>query len=164
MLIALFAFNRWRSLDIWAIYFCGSFGLGAAIAFRVNQVRKNTATFWIALILVFAAALTIEWRVGLLVALICSAFLWWANDQPIVATGKEHFADQWLHRLSGDSYALFLFHYPVVMLLGAMIDVFWPGQVMTAMLGLLASWVASMLIAYGVTRALKTKGQLQKSI
>jgi peptidoglycan/LPS O-acetylase OafA/YrhL len=164
MLIALFAFNRWRSLDIWAIYFFGSFGLGAVIAFRLNQARKNTAIFWVALTFIFATALTIEWRAGLLVALISAALLWWANDRQVMAIGKEHFAYRSLHRLSSDSYALFLFHYPILMLLGAMIDVYWPRQVIPAMLGLAASWVVSMLIAFGVTRALKTKNQLQKSI
>jgi peptidoglycan/LPS O-acetylase OafA/YrhL len=164
MLIALFGFNRWRSLDIWAIYFFGSFGLGAVVAFRLNQARKNTAIFRVALTFIFATALTIEWRAGLLVALISAALLWWANDRQVMAIGKEHFAYRSLHRLSSDSYALFLFHYPIVMLLGAMIDVYWPRQVIPAMLGLAASWVVSMLIAFGVTRALKTKNQLQKSI
>jgi peptidoglycan/LPS O-acetylase OafA/YrhL len=157
MLVALFGFNRWRSLDIWAIYFFGSFGLGAAVAFRLSKNKQNAGIFWIALVSIFGLANAIEWRTGLLVALVCAALLWWANAQQVVSLGERQPSHQWLKKFSGDSYALFLFHYPVVMLIGAIIDISWPQQVTPAMLGLIASWAISMLVAFGVTRALSRR-------
>jgi peptidoglycan/LPS O-acetylase OafA/YrhL len=154
MLMALFGFNRWRSLDIWAIYFYGSFGLGAVVAFRLTKSNQQAAVFWLALIALFGTATAVEWRTGLLVALLCATLLWWADAQQVDTLGKRQTSRQWLHKFSGDSYALFLFHYPVVMLLGPFTDTNWPKQVIPAIFGLLASWVVSMLVAFGVTRAL----------
>jgi peptidoglycan/LPS O-acetylase OafA/YrhL len=154
MLLALFGFNRWRSLDIWAIYFFGSFGLGTAVAFRLSKNKQNAGIFWIVLVGVFGSANVIEWRPGLLVAQLSAALLWWANAQQFASLEKQRRSHRWLKKLSGESYALFLFHYPVVMLLGALINAYWPKQVMPALLGLLASWLVSMLIASVVTQAL----------
>jgi peptidoglycan/LPS O-acetylase OafA/YrhL len=154
MLMALFGFNRWRSLDIWAIYFFGSFGLGAAVAFRLSKDKQNAGIFWIVLVGIFGLANVIEWRPGLLVSLLSAALLWWANAQQAVTFEELQPSHQWLNKFSGDSYALFLFHYPVVMLIGTIIDLSWPQQVRPAMLGLIASWAISMLVAFGVTRAL----------
>jgi peptidoglycan/LPS O-acetylase OafA/YrhL len=156
MLIALFGFNRWRSLDIWAIYFFGSFGLGIATGFRVHQTRKKTVLFWITLVSSFAIAMAVEWRAGLLVALVCAALLAWSSTHSIATFNQKPLLQRWVGRLSRDSYALFLFHYPVVMLVGTIVNLYWSAQVLPAMLGLLASWAIAMLIAFGVTRALTT--------
>jgi peptidoglycan/LPS O-acetylase OafA/YrhL len=164
MLMALFGFNRWRSLDIWAIYFFGSFGVGIATGIRFNQTRKKTVLFWITLVSSFAIAMAIEWRTGLLVALACTALLSWSSSYQIVKLDQKHGLGRWVRRLSQDSYTLFLFHYPVVLLLGTIINLSWPRQVVPAMLGLLLSWAVSMLIAFGVTQALATQSSLQKSI
>jgi peptidoglycan/LPS O-acetylase OafA/YrhL len=164
MLMALFGFNRWRSLDIWAIYFFGSFGIGLTIGFRSIQARKKTVLFWIALISSFAVALASEWRPGLLVALICAALLSWSSTHSMATLNRKPLLQGWLSRLSRDSYALFLFHYPVVMLVGTIVNQYWQGQVLPAMLGLLGSWAIAMLIAFGVTRSLTTQKPLQKPI
>jgi peptidoglycan/LPS O-acetylase OafA/YrhL len=164
MLMALFGFNRWRSLDIWAIYFFGSFGIGIATGFRLNQARRKTVLFWITLTSSFAIAMAIEWRAGLLVALVCAALLSWSSSYQMVKLHQKHFLRRWMSRLSRESYTLFLFHYPIVMLLGTIFNLYWPGQVLPAMLGLLVSWAVSMLIAFGLTQALATHNSLQKSI
>jgi peptidoglycan/LPS O-acetylase OafA/YrhL len=164
LLTAVFIFNLSRSLDIWAIYFFGAFGLGAATALRLTRANKKPIVFWITVICVFGIALAIEWRPGLLVALVCAALLWWADVQEMVSLNKLHPLNQVLHKLSGNSYALFLFHYPVILWIGTIIDFHWPKQVLPAMLGLLASWAVSMLGASGGTRALKQQNRLQKAI
>jgi peptidoglycan/LPS O-acetylase OafA/YrhL len=164
MLMALFGFNRWRSLDIWAIYFFGSFGVGLAVGFRSNQAGKKTGLFWITLVSSFAMALAIEWRLGLFVALICAALLSWSSNHSMAMLHQKPLLQRWVSRLSRDSYALFLFHYPIVMLIGTVVNLYWPGQFLPAMLGLLGSWGLAMLIAFGITRALTTQKPLQKPI
>jgi peptidoglycan/LPS O-acetylase OafA/YrhL len=157
MLMALFAFNRWRSLDIWAIYFLGSFGVGIATGLRLIQAHRKTAIFWISLVSTFGIAMAIEWRPGLLVALVSAALLWQANSLPVAELDQKRLPHRWLvglRRLSRESYPLFLFHYPVVLLTGTMVNLYWPEQVIPAMLGLMASWVISMLIAFSVTQVL----------
>jgi peptidoglycan/LPS O-acetylase OafA/YrhL len=164
MLMALFGFNLWRSLDIWAIYFFGSFGIGLAVGFHHIQARKNSHLFWIALVSGFAVALAIEWRPGLLVALICAALLSWSSTHSMATLNQKPLTQRWVSRLSRESYTLFLFHYPVVMLIGTIVNLSWSGQVLPAVLGLLGSWLLAMLIAFGVTRALATQKPLQKPI
>ncbi len=164
MLMALFGFNRWRSLDIWAIYFFGSFGIGLTVGFHHINASKKTVLFWIALVSSFAVALAIEWRPGLLVALICAALLSWSSTHSMATLNRKPLLQTWLSRLSRDSYALFLFHYSVVMLVGTIVNLYWQGQVLPAMLGLLGSWAIAMLIAFGFTRALTTQKPLQKPI
>jgi peptidoglycan/LPS O-acetylase OafA/YrhL len=163
-LTAIFVFNRWPSLDIWAIYFFGPFGLGVATGLRSIQARKYTLTFWALVLGVYTIAMAIEWRFGLLLALICAGLLWSFIDLPKALPRWSPVWLRWLRQLSGDSYALFLFHYPVVLLLGTIVNRYWPTQVNPAMLGLLASWAVSMMVAFIVSRLFRTRKRLQKSI
>jgi peptidoglycan/LPS O-acetylase OafA/YrhL len=163
MLMALFVFNRWRSLDIWAIYFFGSFGIGMVTGFHHIQGRRKPVLFWITLISSFGAALAIEWRLGLFVALICAALLSWSSNRPMAVLDQKYFFQRWVSRLSRDSYTLFLFHYPVVMLIGTIANLYWPGKIMPAMLGLLVSWALSMLLAFSITQAMALATNLYKN-
>jgi peptidoglycan/LPS O-acetylase OafA/YrhL len=168
MLMALFGFNRWRSLDSWAIYFFGSFGLGLTVGLHCLQGHKKAVLFWLALVSSFAIAMSIEWRPGLLVALVTAALLWWSNSYPIGVLDPKYSVQKWVKHLGRDSYALFLFHYPIVMLLGTIVDLYWPEQGVPAVLGLVLCWGVSMLVAFGVTRAFtmqkKAPKPLQESI
>jgi peptidoglycan/LPS O-acetylase OafA/YrhL len=165
MLMALFALNRWRSIDVWAVYFFGSFGIGVVTGFRLVQVDRKTSLFWILLVSTFGIAMAIEWRPGLLVALASAALLWRANSHPEAELDQKrlpHLWLVWLSRLSRESYPLFLFHYPVVLLIGTMINLYWPEQVIPSMLGLMASWAISMLIAFSIAQV-QTKRSAYKN-
>ncbi len=172
MIVALFWFNRWPKLDVWAIYFFGSFGMGAAASLRLHQSQRMTvraSVIFLGLLLsIVVIAMRFEWRPGVVVAVITTALLWCAHVK-LKGTPKKltpHklsiFARS-LRQLSGDSYALFLFHYPVVLLIGTITDHYWPMQSAPAIMGLMVSWGISMLIAFWVTRATLQKNALVSS-
>jgi peptidoglycan/LPS O-acetylase OafA/YrhL len=148
MLCALMGFNRWQILDNWAVYFFGSFGIGVVVGLRPKHKSVNNHWFILAVIAAVGAALVLDWRPGLVVALICAVVLWWFSDLVMPSAGWIHY----LKPLSRDSYALFLFHYPVILLVGSVVNYFWPQQTVFAIAGLMASWLLSMTVAFYVSR------------
>ncbi len=148
MLFALMGLNRWRILDNWAVYFFGSFGMGVVVGLRPKCKSVNSHWFVLVLIAAVGAALALDWRPGLVIALICAVGLWWFSDVVVPRAGWVHY----LKPLSRDSYALFLFHYPVILLMGSLVNYFWPQQPLFAVAGLMASWLLSMTVAFYVSK------------
>jgi len=111
---SLFWFNRNTGLDNWAIYFFGSYALGAA-AWWVSARHQRVS--WLGVILTVAvAALVIDFRLRIAVALAVALLLafsrrsglleTWPNAKPLVSLGKI-------------SYSIFLVHFPVCLLINA---------------------------------------------
>lgn len=108
---ALFWFNRDAAWDNWALYFFGSYGLGAA-AWWAGDRRQLTA--WLGVIATVAvAALILDFRLRILLALAVALLL---------GFGRRHgFLERWpdarpLAFLGQISYSLFLVHFPVLLL------------------------------------------------
>jgi len=108
---SLFWFNRDASLDNWAIYFFGSYGLGAA-AWWASDRRQLSA--WLGVILTVAmAALIVDFRLRIMLALGVALLLGfsrrsgllevWPNTRPLAFLGQI-------------SYSIFLVHFPVLLL------------------------------------------------
>ena len=112
---SLFWFNRDAGWDNWALYFFGAYGLGAA-AWWASDRRQPLA--WTAIIAVVAsAALVTDFRLRLALALAVALLLaggrrgGWLERWPDVAP---------LNFLGRISYALFLVHFPVLLLANAL--------------------------------------------
>lgn len=108
---SLFWFNRDASWDNWAIYFFGSYGLGAA-AWWASDRKQMSA--WLGVILTVAiAALIIDFRLRIALALGVALLLGfgrrsglleqWPNFRPLAFLGQI-------------SYSVFLVHFPVLLL------------------------------------------------
>lgn len=108
---SLFWFNRDASWDNWAIYFFGSYGLGAA-AWWASDRKQMSA--WLGVMLTVAvAALVIDFRLRIALALGVALLLGfgrrsgllaqWPNFRPLAFLGKI-------------SYSVFLVHFPVLLL------------------------------------------------
>ena len=108
---SLFWFNRDAGWDNWAIYFFGSYGLGAA-AWWASDRRQMSA--WLGVILTIAiAALVIDFRLRIALALAIALLLGfgrrtgvleqWPNARPLAFLGQI-------------SYSIFLVHFPVLLL------------------------------------------------
>ena len=108
---SLFWFNRDASWDNWAIYFFGSYGLGAA-AWWASDRRQMSA--WLGVMLTIAiAALVIDFRLRIALALAVALLLGfgrrsglleqWPNARPLAFLGQI-------------SYSVFLVHFPVLLL------------------------------------------------
>ena len=110
-LTSLFWFNRNAEWDNWAIYFFGSYGLGAA-AWWASDRKQMSA--WLGVIATIAmAALVVDFRLRIALALAIALSLGfsrrtgllesWPNARPLAFLGQI-------------SYSLFLVHFPVLLL------------------------------------------------
>ncbi len=108
---SLFWFNRDASWDNWAIYFFGSYGLGAA-AWWASDRKQMSA--WLGVILTLAiAALIIDFRLRIVLALAVALLLGFGRRSGLL--------EQWpdirpLAFLGQISYSVFLVHFPVLLL------------------------------------------------
>jgi len=141
--VALFWFNRNENLDNWAIYFFGSYGLGAA-AWWAGDRRRLSA--WTAVVACLAiAALVIDFRLRIAVALAVAMALAFSQRSGLLESWPEWPVLAFLGRIS---YSLFLVHFPICLLANALF----------VRLGLSAPGVALafMALAWGASIAVAT--------
>jgi peptidoglycan/LPS O-acetylase OafA/YrhL len=136
---SLFYFNRITAWDDWAPYFFGAYALGV-LAFYARQSRRSAV--WLALVaIVVAAALTLDFRSRIAVALLVAVLLGltlhsnWRLPSP---------AARLLARLGDVSYSVFLVHYPVCLVVNAAFGRFAPNNPPLNAFGLLLAWAASL--------------------
>jgi peptidoglycan/LPS O-acetylase OafA/YrhL len=118
-LASAFFFNRDATLDAWAPYFFAAYGLGAMVHW-LGLWRHRRAGL-VLLTAVFAAALWLDWRDRLALALCTALWLAWAEAR--AAAGRPLLPQRWGAALAAwatPSYALFL-HFPVLLLTNALL-------------------------------------------
>ena len=148
---SLFWFNLDPTLDVWAPYFFGAYGLGI-LAQRITTAPRKGA--WILLLAaIVAGALAVEWRsriaiAGLTALLLASSAGWpasWADNRLVA----------WLARIS---YSVFLIHYPVCLLVGAVVFRLWPDSVPANAAGIVLAWLASVAAGALLYRSVEARG------
>lgn len=137
-LASLFVFNRDPAWDAWAIYFFGSYALGAMAWWASRQRAYGT---WMGLILLGGAvALTLAFRervfIALAVALVLATaargrWLWRWPDSRFLG---------WLGRIS---YSVFLLHFPVCLIANGVFEQFSDRSNLAALAASLAAVVLS---------------------
>jgi len=139
---SLFWFNRIENLDIWAIYFFGSYGLGAAAWWSGDRRR---AAAWLGIIAgVALAALFVDFRLRIAVALAVALALGLGRRSGLLERWPDWPIVAFLGRIS---YALFLVHFPVCLLANALfvrLGLHAPG---TALAFMAMAWAASITVA-----------------
>ena len=150
--LSLLLFNREPDLDVWAIYFFGAYGLGMLAHWAVSARRPVSRIGWLLAILTLTGlALWLDWRVRILLAGTSALVL-----ALLVPLGLR--LPAWLARpvaaLSHISYTVFLLHYPVLLLTGALIGRLWPDAPQVHALGLVLAWVLSLLAGWALQSAL----------
>jgi len=151
---SLFWFNRYDSMDMWAIYFVGAYALGVLVQWSCESNPKQP--WLLLLLLIYALALAVEWRTRLVVSLVIGSLLWLghrSNLHPMLGLGHRKVID-WLSRIS---YSVFLVHYPVVLLIGTIIALHWPENVTMAAMGYLMAWLATLGLAHLLYSRVETK-------
>ncbi len=148
---SMLIFNRHAGLDDWAVYFFGSYGLGA-LAFKAS--RSPQAYRWLALLaLLGLVALAVEMRDRLLLALMTALYLGLREvrhrSRPSTSQARA-MASAWRVKLASViaqqgacSYALFLVHFPVLMLANALFIGLGKSQAAQAVGLLLLAWLVS---------------------
>lgn len=141
-LASLFHFNRDAAWDNWAIYFFGAYGMGMLAYWTTRQKRALT---WLAMIaLVGTAALLVDFRSRIATALATALLLGLAGAVPRLR--------QWLNVaplafLGRISYSLFLVHFPVCLIINAVVARRVGEHPGLNALGLLLAWGASLAAA-----------------
>ena len=139
---SLFWFNRHENLDNWAIYFFGSYGLGAA-AWWTGDRRRPAA--WLGVIAgVAVAALIVDFRLRIAVALAVALALAFSRRSGLLERWPEWPALAFLGQIS---YSLFLVHFPACLLANALfvrLGLNGPGAALAVMV---LAWAASIATA-----------------
>jgi peptidoglycan/LPS O-acetylase OafA/YrhL len=158
-LSSLLVFNRQARLDDTGLYFFGSYALGL-LAFwastAVNKVNTRGVGLWLMVMAVLGgAALVLDFRGRLALALLV-AFGLVGLQQRAVPWGW--LQQRWLIQLGQISYCTFLIHFPVCLLVNAVVSRFWPTQIAANALGLLAAFLLSLLSGATLYRAVEFRG------
>lgn len=142
---SLLYFNRDADWDVWAPYFLGSYGLGVLAWWASDATRRPRS---VALLLCMAAvptllALTLDFRsrIAVALALACVLVLFGRARVPSGARGP------WglVNRMGKISYAVFLVHFPVCLVVNAAFARFVPADVYLQAAGAVLAWGLSLL-------------------
>ncbi len=110
-LLSLFWFNRDAAWDNWAIYFFGSYGLGAA-AWWASDRRQMSA--WLGVIAtIVIAALVVDFRLRIALALGVALLLGFGRRSGLLESWPTARPLAFLGQIS---YSVFLVHFPVLLL------------------------------------------------
>jgi peptidoglycan/LPS O-acetylase OafA/YrhL len=138
-LASLFYFNRDPHWDVTALYFFGSYSLGVGSYWATRMAHPYR--WLLALAAVAGLALYIDFRPRIAVALMVALMLGLAHLH-LRVTGMRPLA--YLGRIS---YALFLVHFPVCLLVNAFFSWFAPEDPRLNAVGMLFAWATSNLAA-----------------
>ena len=136
---SLFYFNRDATWDATGLYFFGSYALGVLSAWALRS--RHTDVLFALVVGLGVAALLQDFRPRLAVALVTAMTL---------AIGQRFWrqaAHSTIVSLSRHSYALFLVHFPVCLLVNALLVRFDPDDGFAHLLGVLLAWTLSNLAA-----------------
>lgn len=150
--LSLLWFNRDPSMDEWAFYYFGAYGLGVMVQWSAGFIRKHPWLWF--LFGTVVVSLTLEWRSRLVVAMITALLLGGGLHLKPVLGQAAHSVMTWLGRTS---YALFLIHYPVILILGVIVARVWPENAVMHTIGILLAWVMSLVAADWLNRKVETR-------
>lgn len=120
VLASAFVFNRQPELDAYGPYFFVAYGLGALVHWLGLWRHRRAGLVLLALAMM--AALAVAWRDRLALALATALWLAWAQQRH--AENRSVLPADWavgLARAATPSYALFLLHFPVLLLTNALL-------------------------------------------
>ncbi len=138
---SLWGFNRDADLDNWAVYFFGAYGLGMMAFWAVRSPRVWA---WGALMaLLTGVALWLEWRDRIALAGATALALVIVMRSPRLFTWQ---AQSRLQQLGQMSYSVFLVHFPVCLLVNAVVTWFWPDSLAINLVGLWAAFALSLAV------------------
>jgi len=144
---SLWVFNLDAAGDMWAPYFFGAYGLGALV-YWVGQSRRRGPWLWLLAVLV-VGALLFEFRGRIALAGVTALALswlqqWHQNGRPIVRGPR---LAALVGHMGTHSYALFLIHFPVLLLVNALFEHRDIEHAPAALAVVLGAWLLSNLAA-----------------
>jgi peptidoglycan/LPS O-acetylase OafA/YrhL len=140
-------FNLDAEYDVWALYFFGAYGLGA-LAWRAGAYTPDTGrarALYFVTLLVGLGSLALEFRERIALAIGVSSLLLAFGSAQMHLPRR---LDRWVRQLSNSSYALFLVHFSVLLLVNAVWGTWGPQDHDWAPVFVLAAWGLSLLLSH----------------
>jgi peptidoglycan/LPS O-acetylase OafA/YrhL len=146
---SLFFFNRDAGLDTTALYFFGAYGLGMSSWWIGRAERTGVWSLGIVVLAAIgAAALWFDWRSRIAIALVTALCLALAERHGARIAGRwSSVVEAPLLALGRISYSLFLIHFAVILLVGALFSRWGAVQPWVDVLGMLATFALSVVAA-----------------
>ncbi len=143
MTLSLLYFNLDADWDNWAPYFFGSYGMGVLAWWAGDRCRHPAAVAaLLALLLVPAlAALAVDYRSRIALAVLVALVLFLFGRTRTAASGPAWSVINGLGRIS---YAVFLVHFSICLVVNAAFTRFVPADPAAQAVGLLLAWAASL--------------------
>ncbi len=141
-------FNLQPELDGTALYFFGAYGMGMLTYWIGRATRRSTWLFGaLSLAVLGATALAFDWRSRIAVALGTAMMLAVAQRRQWLSAARWPFSAGPLVGLGKMSYSLFLIHFPVLLLVSALVDRWAPERPWASALGLVIALAVSVVAA-----------------
>jgi peptidoglycan/LPS O-acetylase OafA/YrhL len=138
-LLSLFYFNRDTRWDATALFFFGAYALGIGSGWAIRSGYRNRMLWLIAI--AGALSLWVNFRPRIALAALTALALGYSRLH------MTRFEMKFLHYFGGTSYALFLVHFPVCLVVNAAFQRFVPADPVYAAWGVFVAWLASNLAA-----------------
>ena len=129
---SLLGFNRFAALDNWAVYFFGAYGLGALAwwARLREDASRSAQTLFLLAVLLGVAALELDFRPRIALASgVALVLVAWGHSSPTkTQNNTRNYLREWVacrlgaavQQLSQTSYALYLIHFSVLLLVNTL--------------------------------------------
>ena len=139
-LVSLYYFNRHAEWDVYGFYFFGAYALGV-LTYWANRPQRSR--LWpVLIVLPVFVALYVDYRSRIVVALLVALALGVAQRRGFLATWPR---SRLISRLGQVSYALFLVHFPVCMVVNGLFARFAPPDPLLNLAGMVVAWLFSLL-------------------
>lgn len=140
---SLYGFNRDPQWDNWAVYFLGSYGLGALTYWATQPRHGIRGLGWLLLFsLLVIGALAVEFRERIALALLLAWLLGAAQQGQWLSWWPRGSIWAYLGRIS---YSVFLLNFPVALVVNALFTRFAPADPLLQTGGVLLAWLACNL-------------------
>lgn len=138
-LASLYHFNRISDWDMWGVYFFAAYALGIGTYWATNRQR---ALAWLLPILALVViALLIDYRARIAVSLLLALLLALARICGFLENWPK---SRWMAYLGQISYAVFLVHFPVCLVISGLFARFSGNDPWLNLAGMLVAWLASI--------------------
>lgn len=156
---SLFWFNRDPDWNMWALFFLGSYTFGLVISWTLSR-RLPAWCFWLYAALL-VTALVVEFRPRLAVSLSTGLLIFAAGSAGWLATIPK---SRWLTFAGASSYSLFLIHFPICLVVNAVLWNFVSDSPILCLIGMFAAYGLSLLAATAFYHGVERRFQRERTV